>query len=349
MLTLCTMLALGSTPNILLIVADDLGFNDVDFQPENRSVALTPNLRRLADEGVRFTNHHVQPFCSPTRAALMTGRHVLRYGLSNTVIWPQDAWALPRNETFLSEILKAHGYRTAQFGKWHLGLYKQTALPLARGFDEQLGYYLGGEDYYDHSRNGGLDWHRNDTLCASDNGTYSSVILGGAAAEFITRNAGTPWFVYLPFQSVHSPLEAPVDALARYPHLNGNVRTRAAMVSALDDAVGRVTSALEVTAQLERTVIVFTSDNGAPYGGAFDMGDDPAMIKAMGFDIPVPPGKKTRPPAPNAGPMGLNGDGGGSNWPYTGCVCILGPRQPILMHKCRCAHDFRLLSMEITR
>ena len=331
-------------PNILLIVADDLGYADVDFQPNNRSVVRSPHLRRLAYDGVRLSNHHVQPFCSPTRATLLTGRHVLRYGLQNTVIWPQDAWAVPENETLLPEYLRAAGYRTAQIGKWHLGLYKPFALPLARGFDEQYGYYLGGEDYWTHSRSDGLDWHRNDTLETGDNGTYSADLLGDAAVDFIRRgappaaaslaSAGSapssapaaasaasaatrPWFLYLPFQSVHSPLEAPAASLALYPHLSGPQKTRAAMVSALDDQIGKITDELERTHQLDTTAIVFTSDNGAPDGQALDMtiGSDILDIPGRWAD-PITGKRPTRPP-PGAGSP-PHGGGGGSNWPLSG-------------------------------
>lgn len=286
--------------NILFILADDLGYNDVDFHTPNRSVVLTPNLRRLAQGGVRFTNHHVQPFCSPTRAALMTGRHVLRYGLQNTVIWPQDAWAIPMNETFLSQILHDAGYYTAYFGKWHLGFYKKKYLPMNRGYDEQYGYYLGGEDYWTHMRNDGLDWHRNDTVDRTANGTYSADLLGDAAIEYVTRRAGftQPWFLYLPWQSVHSPLEAPQKYLDMYPNLTGNVKIRAAMVTALDDNVGRLITALEKTKQLDNTIIVFSPDNGAPYG------------KALDEDFRPTSGKRP----PNA----THGSGGGSNLPLTG-------------------------------
>ena len=109
----------GSTkPNVLLMVADDMGFADSSYAGnKHEDVVKTPNLRAMATSGLRLRNHHVQPVCSPTRATLLTGRHVLRYGLQNTVIWPQDAWALPKNETFLSEAFHAAGYRTAQFGK----------------------------------------------------------------------------------------------------------------------------------------------------------------------------------------------------------------------------------------
>lgn len=118
---------------------------------------------------------------------------------------------------------------------------------------------------------------------------------------------GGPWFLYLPWQSVHSPLEAPVADLAKYPNLTGSVRTRAAMVSALDTNLGRVVDALNTTNQLENFVMVFTADNGAPYGDAFSAGDDPAMIEALGFSD-----EPSRPPA------GMHGGGGGSNWPLSG-------------------------------
>lgn len=311
----------GATkPNVLLIVADDLGYADVNFYPNSESVVLTPNLRELAMGGVRLANHHVQPFCSPTRATIMTGRHVLRYGLQNTVIWPQDAWALPQNETIMPQFFKALGYRTAQMGKWHLGLFQDWALPQARGFDHQYGYYLGGEDYWDHSRNGGLDWHREGQLVVSENGTYSADLLGDAAIHFINgsmfaKDPKQPWFLYLPFQSVHAPLQAEKEDLDKYPHLESAQKTRAAMVSALDRQVGKITQVLEGSGQLNHTIIVFTSDNGAPFGDAFDMGDDPLMLQLPQFQTHFS-GKADRPPTGSGVP--LHGGGGGSNAPLSG-------------------------------
>ena len=304
----------GATkPNVLLMVADDMGFADSSYAGnQHEDVVKTPNLRSLATAGLRLRNHHVQPVCSPTRATLLTGRHVLRYGLQNTVIWPQDAWALPENETTLATNMKDAGYATAAFGKWHLGMHKAWALPRARGFDEQLGYYLGAEDYWTHDRNGGLDWHYNDSVAETrDNGTYSSHILGAAACEFVTRHSAVPWFVYLAMQSVHSPLEAPDECLERYPHLSGTQKTRAAMVSALDDVVGSLSAALEASGQHERTMIVFTPDNGAPYGDAMWEGDDKEAALAA---AQAPSGAR---PPPGAG-WPPHGGGGGSNYPYSG-------------------------------
>lgn len=300
----------GLKPNILMIVADDLGFADTGIM-SNSSASITPNLDKLGKAGVRLFNHHVQPICSPTRATLLTGRHVLRYGLQNTVIWPQDPFSVPRNETFLSQNLKAAGYHTAQFGKWHVGMHKAWALPMARGFDEQYGYYLGGQDYWTHMRNGGLDWHRNDSRAETrDNDKYSAGLIGAAAEDFVTRHAQEPWFVYLAFQSVHSPLQAPHDCLARYPHLVGSQKRRAAMVSALDDAIGNLTERLRVTGQLDHTVIVFTADNGAPDGAAFMEGDDKDVALTEQSSRP------SRPPAGAGSPP--HGGGGGSNYPLSG-------------------------------
>eukprot|EP01065_Artemidia_motanka_P039729 TRINITY_DN4891_c0_g1_i1.p1 TRINITY_DN4891_c0_g1~~TRINITY_DN4891_c0_g1_i1.p1 ORF type:complete len:505 (+),score=170.84 TRINITY_DN4891_c0_g1_i1:72-1586(+) len=302
--------AAGTQPNILLMVADDLGYADTDIQTPNSSVALTPNLRKLAHGGVRFTNHHVQPFCSPTRATLMTGRYVLRYGLQNSVIKPPDAFAVPRNETLLPQNLKDAGYYTAQIGKWHLGLHKEWALPMNRGFDEQYGYWLGAEDYWTHVRSGGLDWHREGKLVTDENGTYSADLLGKAATEFITRRGPLgPWFMYLPFQSVHAPLEAPEKYLKMYPRLSGSQQVRTAMVTAMDDQVGEIVKTLADTQQTDRTVIVFTADNGAPYGDALFTDEAPREYGLVGS-------AKQRPPPGGGSPP--HGAGGGSNWPLSG-------------------------------
>ena len=168
-----------------------------------------------------------------------------------------------------------------RFCRRHLGLYKPSAIPTARGFDEQYGYYLGGEDYWTHCRAGGspsvdgLDWHRNGTLETAENGTYSADLLGRAAVDFIHRRAAptaelgrgatmsaaagpaarAPWYLYLPFQSVHSPLEAPAQDLARYPALTGTVQTRAAMISAMDRAVGALAAALKTTGQYDKDLV----------------------------------------------------------------------------------------------
>ena len=305
----------AARPNILLMVADDLGFADVGFMVgSNGSIVQSPALNQLALQGVRLSNHHVQPVCSPTRAALLTGRYVLRYGLQNTVIWPQDAFAVPANETFLSQNLKSAGYRTAILGKWHLGLYKAFALPMARGFDEQYGYYLGATDYISHRRTSGkstgIDWHRNQSLAATgDDGKYSAGLIATAAIDFITRTGDRPWFLYLAWQSVHAPLEAPEGCIARYPSLSGTQRIRAAMASAMDDGVANITAALRRTGQLDQTLILFTADNGAPYENAAWEDDESEVAYAAAARAARPPAGQGWPP---------HGAGGGSNAPLSG-------------------------------
>ena len=144
--------AAPSKPNFVFVLIDDTGFNDLGYN--NRSEhspgrILTPNLDRLADEGVKLDNYYVQSICSPSRAALMTGRYPFRYGLTGYVINHQP-WSIPKNETFLPQYLKKAGYNTAIFGKWHLGLFKNDSLPMARGFDEQSGLYMAMGDHYSH-------------------------------------------------------------------------------------------------------------------------------------------------------------------------------------------------------
>jgi arylsulfatase B len=136
-------------PSVLFILADDLGFNEMGFNNASRGL-LTPHLDRLAHGGVILRQYYVQPICSPTRSALMTGRYTIRLGTQSNVIWWDSPWGIPLNETFLPENLKDAGFITAMFGKWHLGMYKQEYTPARRGFDEHMGYYQGCESRYTH-------------------------------------------------------------------------------------------------------------------------------------------------------------------------------------------------------
>ena len=146
-------------PNIVFIMADDLGFNDVGF---NGSSIRTPNIDKLAADGVRLNQFYVQPLCSPTRACLMTGRYPIRYGLQVSIIRPWADYGLPLTEHTLPQVLKQAGYETAICGKWHLGCCSPEYLPTSRGFDHQYGCYTGAIDYFKHTRNGSLDWNRDD-------------------------------------------------------------------------------------------------------------------------------------------------------------------------------------------
>jgi arylsulfatase A-like enzyme len=250
-------------PNIIYILADDLGSNDVGWRnPEIK----TPNLDQLAKRGATLDQYYVQPVCSPTRAAFLTGRYPFRYGLQTGVVRPWADYGLSLEERLLPQALKEANYQTAITGKWHLGHVSADYLPTKRGFDQQYGHYNGALDYFTHVRDGGFDWHRNDKV-SRDEG-YSTTLVGNEAARIIReRDKAKPLFLYVPFNGVHSPFQVPDSYLANYPDLKGNRKTYAAMITALDDAVGKIASAVESEKLAENTLIIFSSDNGGPNPG----------------------------------------------------------------------------------
>ena len=248
-------------PNIIIFMADDLGWKDVGY---HGSEIKTPNLDRLAAAGVRLERFYVQPVCSPTRASLMTGRYPIRQGLQVAVIWPWATWGLPLEERTLPSALKDAGYTTAITGKWHLGAHAKEYLPRQRGFDHQYGHYLGAIDYFTHSRNGGLDWHRNGKALREEG--YTTNLIGAEAAGIIDHHTkDKPLFLYVPFNAPHAPLQAPDEYIARYKEIEDVKRRKfAAMVTCMDDAIGKVVAALDRQGMRENTLILFSSDNGGP-------------------------------------------------------------------------------------
>lgn len=248
-------------PHILFLLADDLGWKDVGF---HGSEIRTPHLDALAEAGTRLEQFYVMPVCSPTRASLMTGRYPMRYGLQSGVVRPWARYGLPLEERTLPQALKEAGYTTAITGKWHLGHFQRAYLPTRRGFDHQYGHYNGALDYFTHVRDGGFDWHRNDQV--NRDAGYTTELLGKEAVRLIdTHDARRPLFLYVPFNAPHAPLQAPAAYLDRYPDIrNARRRTYAAMVSAVDDAVGSIVAALDRRGMRDDTLIVFSSDNGGP-------------------------------------------------------------------------------------
>jgi arylsulfatase A-like enzyme len=250
-------------PNILFLLADDLGSYDVGWRG---SEIKTPNLDRLALGGARFEQFYVQPLCSPTRAALLTGRYPMRHGLQVGVVRPWAQYGLPLEERTLPEALREAGYTTGLFGKWHLGHFSPEYLPTRRGFDRQYGHYNGAIHYFEHTRDGGFDWHRDDKVCRDEG--YSTFLVADEAAKFIREHDGTkPFFVYVPFNAVHAPLHAPEKYKEPYAAMPGNRRTYAGMVAAMDEAVGRIVAAVEARGWRTNTLIAFASDNGGPNPG----------------------------------------------------------------------------------
>jgi arylsulfatase A-like enzyme len=257
-------------PNIVYLLLDDLGWKDVGY---HGGEIKTPNLDRLATSGARLEQFYVMPVCTPTRAALLTGRYPMRYGLQTGVNRPWAEWGLPLEERLLPQRLKEAGYITAIVGKWHLGASSRPYLPTQRGFDHQYGHYCGAIDYFTHDRDGGFDWHRDDRV--SRDAGYSTDLIGQEAVRLIdAQPAGKPLFLYVPFNAPHSPLQVPQEHLERYAHIPKLQRRKyAAMVTRVDDQIGLITAALERRGMSKNTLLLFSSDNGGPLGFGANNGE----------------------------------------------------------------------------
>jgi arylsulfatase A-like enzyme len=249
----------ATRPNIIMFLADDLGWTDVGW---HGSEIKTPNLDKLASGGAKLEQFYVLPVCSPTRAALLTGRYPIRHGLQVGVVRPWAQYGLPLDERTLPQALKEAGYTTHISGKWHLGHFQSQYLPRRRGFDTQYGHYNGAIDYFTHDRDGGHDWHRDDQECRDEG--YATSLLGNEAVRVIEQaQPGKPFFLYVPFSAPHTPLQAPGEYLKRCAHISDKRRQAfAAMVECLDEQVGRVVAALEKRGLTRNTLVIFSSDNG---------------------------------------------------------------------------------------
>jgi arylsulfatase A-like enzyme len=271
LLTIAILLAFGDEsraddaprPNIVYFLSDDHGWADVGW---HGGEIKTPNLDKLGMAGARLEQFYVQPVCSPTRAALMTGRYPMRHGLQVGVVRPWAQYGLPLEERTLAQTLMQAGYETAICGKWHLGHFQPDYLPTRRGFNHQYGHYNGAIDYFTHMRDGGFDWHRDDRV-ARDEG-YSTTLLGKEAAHVVEQHdLKRPLFLYVPFNAVHAPHQVPEKYKASYAHLPEPRRTYAGMVAAMDEAVGQVVAAIEKKGMRSHTLFLFSSDNGGPSPG----------------------------------------------------------------------------------
>lgn len=256
-------------PNILLIVSDDHGYADVGFQ--GCKDIPTPHLDRLAKDGMHCTSGYVShPFCSPTRAGLMTGRYQQRFGHENNPFYnPEDEReGLPVSEKLLPAFLKEAGYVTGWIGKWHLGAAPCFS-PLKRGFQETFGFIGGGHRYQNWKTNLASEYNvpveRNGTPVEVDK--HLTIAFGDEASAFIRRHSSEPWFLYLAFNAPHTPHEPTAERLQRFSNIADPKRRQyAAQVSLMDDAIGEALTALRETAQDKRTLVFFFSDNGGPVG-----------------------------------------------------------------------------------
>ncbi|MGD8237930.1 MAG: sulfatase-like hydrolase/transferase [Armatimonadota bacterium] len=248
-----------SLPNVLVIVADDVGWADVGYHD---SEIRTPNTDRLAAEGVKLERHYVAPMCTPTRVALLTGRYWSRFG--NTA--PSNARVLPYDTVTLASALQSMGYDTCITGKWHLGSKPQWG-PRKFGFNHSHGSLAGGVTPYTHLYKPGqfsVTWHRNEALIEEEG--HVTDLITGEAVRYIEMERPGPFFVYVPFTAAHTPCDEPEDLLAANAHIHPDRRQYAASVTHMDRGIGEMVDALERTGQRENTLIVFFSDNGGSRG-----------------------------------------------------------------------------------
>ena len=260
--------AAARKPNIVVILADDLGYADVGLQ--GCTDIPTPHVDSIGKAGVRFTSGYVShPFCSPTRAGLMTGRYQQRFGHENNPVYNTalDKVGLPLDQITLPQTLKAAGYVTGIVGKWHLGAAPHFH-PMKRGFDEFFGFLGGGHDYLKAEME---DTPKEYAIPIQRDGKpvpltgYLTDVLGSEAAAFIDRHQKEPFFLYLAFNAPHTPLQSPGKYQDRVKDIaDPTRRAYAALVAAMDDAIGVVLEKLRSTGLEQDTLVFFLSDNGGP-------------------------------------------------------------------------------------
>ncbi|XP_075742765.1 arylsulfatase B isoform X3 [Rhipicephalus microplus] len=263
-------------PHIVFFLVDDVGWADVSFH--GSSQIPTPNLDALAADGVILNNYYAMPYCTPSRAALMTGLHPIHTGMQGIPIDIAEPWGLPTDVRILPQYLKELDYETHLVGKWHLGSYTDSLTPPCRGFDSFYGLYYGESDYYSHTiyyqNHSGLDFWENKEPVWSENGTYSTSLFTKRVQSVIeNRSKSKPLLLLVSHMAAHSaletePLQAPQENIAKFPYIGEKNRTiYAGMVDALDQSVGQVFKALSDAGMLENSVIVFSSDNGGAMWG----------------------------------------------------------------------------------
>ncbi len=262
-------------PNVVLILIDNVGYGDLGCY--GNAEVITPRIDRLAGEGVRCTAFYTaSPSCSPSRAALLTGRYPPRNGLEHQLTPAENIGeGLSVNERLLPALLKPAGYATACFGKWNIG-FKPGTRPTERGFDEFLGHASGNMDYYTHVYSGRLDLYRGNEPAAASG--YSTDLFADAACDFIRRHVDGPFLCYVPFNAAHFPSarnkapgqpniwQAPPGALARYglrPDEPDPKKRYRAVLTALDDGIGRILDQIDASGLRDETLVILMSDNGA--------------------------------------------------------------------------------------
>jgi len=262
--------AADSKPNVVIILADDLGNADLGYRGSD---IKTPNIDKLAKDGVRLEDFYGMPVCTPARAELMTGRYAMRYGLETLVIFPSHTYGLPTDERTLAQALEDAGYDTAMVGKWHLGHAEKKYWPQNRGFDHFYGNLVGEVDYFTKERGGIIDWQRDGTFLKEDG--YFTTLIGNEAVKIIDdHDTSKPLFLYVASLAPHAPYQAPQEDIDAQKDLAGDVhrQTYAAMITELDKQVGRIVDALKQKGMIDNTLIIFSSDNGGATSALFATG-----------------------------------------------------------------------------
>jgi len=256
--------AAAERPNILLLFADDLGYADLGANGIRDDIA-TPHLDRIAEGGVRFTaGYATHPVCSPSRAGLLSGMYQHRFGFehnSGPERYAAPNFGLPRSIPTLAETLKAAGYATGMVGKWHIG-FKEGLRPHERGFEHFYGFLSGARSYLPGGRySNGPIWRNGEQL--EDDFHYLTDAFADEAVDFLEQRGDEPWFLYFSFSAVHDPMEATEKYEARFPDIaDPRRRTLAAMLAAMDDAIGRVMETVREREEMRETLVFFYSDNG---------------------------------------------------------------------------------------
>ena len=242
-------------PNVVIFLSDDMGWGQLGFT--GGKDIPTPNIDRIAREGARLTQFYVQSVCSPTRAALLTGRYPFHNWMEERS-HGNDTAGMLKDERTLAQALKGAGYATAIFGKWHLGLWDKRHLPMQRGFDHQFGFYGALLDSFTKLRDSTYDWHRNEQPLNQPG--YSTWLIADEFADVLKRHdAAKPFFFYVAFNAVHGPHGAPPEYVQKH---KGNAQH--AMLECMDIAIGRMLAALEQKGVLNDTLVIYFNDNGGP-------------------------------------------------------------------------------------
>ncbi|MDX1947369.1 MAG: sulfatase-like hydrolase/transferase [Pirellulaceae bacterium] len=273
----------AAKPNVIVILVDDTGYADIGAY--GGKDIPTPHIDSLASGGIRFTSGYVScPYCSPTRAGLNTGRYQTRFGHEFNEPGPaqRESFGLPLSEKTIADRLKGQGYATGAIGKWHLG-YVPDRRPMARGYDEFYGT-LGNTPFYKPTNF--VDSRKSaDPQPMDDPQYYTTDAYAERAEQFITAHKDGPFFLYLPFNANHVPVQSPQKYLDRFPHIaNPERKGYAAMFSALDDAIGRVLAAVRKIGQEENTLVFFLSDNGGPMTKMGQNGSNNAPLRGQKGD-----------------------------------------------------------------